>query len=75
MMWVDKDKIPERKGRHLPKATMFREFEIGCDNLEKIQDFLVRNYRFKVGIVRNYDLEGYIGDLRLNKFKDRNYHH
>lgn len=43
--------------------------------MEKIQDFFIKNYRLKVAIARNYDPEGYIGDLRLNKLKERSYHH
>lgn len=53
----------------------YNEFNVGCDTLDNVQEFLVNNYRLKVGQARHYDPEGYINDVRTNKLRVRGFTH
>lgn len=49
----------ERKGTHHLRNIQYNNFVVGCDSIEKVQEFL-KNYRLQSGKVREYDLEGYL---------------
>lgn len=74
MLWSKKDQIrTKKKGQHLPLMVKFNEFNVGCDTLDKVQEFLVNNYKLKVFKERNYDPEGYINDVRTNNLRVRGF--
>lgn len=71
---MERIKVPtDKKGRLLPRVIHFEEFTVGCDTLEKVQDFIVKNYKLKVAQDRHFDLEGCINDLKINKLKEKGY--
>lgn len=74
MMWMEREKIKsDRKEKFLPRKIFFNEFIVGCETLQKVQDFLVKNCRLRVSQARHFDPEGYINDIRVNKLKEKGY--
>lgn len=73
---MEKEKIKiDRKEKLLPRVTVFNEFTVGCDALEKVQNFLSKNHRLRVAQARHFDPEGCTNDIRVNKLKEKGYFH
>lgn len=76
MMWMENEKMKmDIKGNLLPRVTILNEFIVGCDALEKVHNFLLKNHRLRVAQTRHYDLEGCINDIRVRELKDKGYFH
>lgn len=76
MLWQEKEQIRTKKKRqHLPQVVKYNEFNVGCDTLDKVQEFLFNSYRLKVVQARHYAPEGYINDVKINKLRVRGFTH
>lgn len=71
MMWMEREQISsDRKGNFIPRVTIFNDFSVGCETLEKVHNFLVKNYVMRVAQATHFDPKGCINDIRVKKLKE-----